>query len=126
MARLFLACALCFAVALLGVCGTHAHVRSLSHHSLDGDPVHVVNVVDADHSAEHDDDDIDIDPVVKAFGQFLLQAPVLLLAWCLGVLPFIAREVWKPRPERPLLRPPKERRHFYLLPPAHAPPTLLA
>ena len=126
MGRLPLVYVLCFAIALLGVCGTHAHVEDVSHHSGVHDAAYLVTLIDADHSADHDDDGaIDIDPVVKAFGKFVVQAPVLLLALCCGLLPYVAREIWWTRVRRPLLRPPKHRSRFHVLPPSHAPPTLL-
>jgi len=138
MGRPFLLVALCLAVALFGVCGTHAHMPGAGHehehehaagsehpHAHDG--AYTITVLDADHLGDHDDDgDIDIDPVTKAFGKLSLNVFFLAIAVICAVVALLSRSERSVRlPFDPPLRPPKGRRRSYLLPPSQAPPTLL-
>ena len=110
----------------------HAHLPG-AHHQPHGRlagshaehaSAYVAAVVDFDHSADHDDDgDIDIDPLVKAFGKILLLvAAVVAIPVLWGFLELSDRVVVLRVAIAPPLRPPKQRRRFSLLPPSHAPP----
>jgi hypothetical protein len=134
MGRTLLACALCFAIALLGVSGVHAHLAVADHAAPHAEESHlhhgayVVSVIDADHVSDHDDDgDIDIDPVVKAFGKLLILPLLVAVALCYVIAVLARGDSGGQRlPIECPLRPPRQRSRFFLLPPAHAPPSLLS
>lgn len=138
MLRTFLICALCLAIALIGVSGVHAHLAIEDHDAADRGSAshgeahahhgaHVVSVLDADHSSDHDDDgDIDIDPLVKAFGTLLLAALSLAVAILYVIAPLLTGETTRRVPFTRPLRPPRLRPRYFILPPSHAPPTPLS
>jgi hypothetical protein len=134
MGRTSLLLTLCFTLALLGVCGTHAHMPGVDHaqtssveHAHAHETAYTVSVTDADHFADHDDDgDIDIDPLAKAFGKVSLDIFFFAIAILCGLVALARPDGYSLRlPLAPPLRPPKRRRRAYLLPPSQAPPTLL-
>jgi hypothetical protein len=115
---------LCFAVALLGISGLHGHLAG-PHES----PTHekhgfqLVTVADQEHAPDHSHDgDVDIDPLVKAFGKL----PVIK-SFIAIVVAYLIVGLLTSAPARRLLRatrrrPPRARHSPYFLPPSHAPP----
>lgn len=134
MGRSFLVLLVCGSVALMGVLGIHAHLPGdhAHTHGVVAEHEHAapyaVAVLDADHAADHGEDgDIDIDPVVKAFGKLLLLATLVVALFSIlcDFLTLATRGIVLRWPSAPPLRPPKDRTRFYILPPALAPPTPL-
>jgi len=130
MTRRLLVPLLCFSLALMGVTGMHAHMPAPETPTSHGAHVHegayVVSILDTDHQSDHDEDgDIDIEPLVKAFGTTTLLASIAIVA-TLIVFFVVTGEGGSYRiPVAPPLRPPKSRPRFFLLPPSHAPPVSL-
>jgi len=133
MIRALLISLLCSTLALMGVTGVHAHVsapevpgahEAHAHHHHDA---HIISLVDSDHDSDHEDDgDIDVEPLIKAFGKSTLVAVVAIVCVLAGIVIAPGRMGSLRIPVPPPLRPPKPPLRFYLLPPSHAPPASLS
>jgi hypothetical protein len=126
---------LCVALAFLGMSGVHAHLPGASESggphvhteggNVDaGEHARVMSILDAEHVHAHDDHgDIDIDSITKAFGK-----TTLLKLFSAAIFAFVVLDLLNRLPSQRmafcrLLRPPKNRRRFSLLPQSHAPPS---
>ena len=130
MIRSILLSWMCFTLALMGVTGVHAHLPApeavIAHGAHAHEGAYVVSIVDTHHESDHDEDgDIDIEPLVKAFGKTTLAASIAIVSTLIAISIVSSRLGSLRLPVAPPLRPPKTRLRFFLLPPSHAPPTSL-
>ncbi len=151
MGRAIFIGAICLSLALIGVSGVHAHLpgpasaedpsathlqhshgghlthshhESSDHHAQsDAHGAKFLALVDASHFQSHEHGgDIDIDPLVKAFGTLLLFCLFAAAATSCSLILLLGPPPSQLLRVAPPLRPPKIRLSFHLLPPSHAPP----
>jgi hypothetical protein len=128
VARKILITLLCLALASIGISGLHGHLAGVAGphehgptHEKHG--VHLVTVVDNEHSPDHaHDGDVDIDPVAKAFGKVSAIKVWVAIAVAYVIVGLLTHAPALRRLRATPLRPPKVRHSPYFLPPSHAPP----